>query len=373
MNKRVLLLTASYGSGHITATKSLKEMFERLYPEIEVKIVDFLNLRNNINSRQKKLTFFQKLYNFSMEKPIFFDIFFHLTNNRLCCFVLDKMMVLNYYKTIEKLFDEYKPNIIISSHPYWNFLVKKYKKKNNIPYICIITDSYMIHKAWIEKSVDHYCVIDEDSKHVLINNGIRNVIVSGFPVSPRLFEDINKKKFFSELGLSENKMTILVTIGLGAVERFLQIIEFLRVRKEDFQLIIITGKYQNIYEELKNKNFIPQTSIIGWTDRMHDFIRVSDLVICKGGGAITSETLSAKRPVFIPVFVPGQEKGNVYIIKKYKMGFYEEKLEDAFCRLEEIISKKIVLEEYKKNIASYIKYNPAEKIVNFAYKIMTSL
>ncbi|MFN3551450.1 MAG: glycosyltransferase, partial [Endomicrobiia bacterium] len=182
-----------------------------------------------------------------------------------------------------------------------------------------------------------------------------------------------KNKILTELGLQQNKLTILITVGLGAVERFLQIIEFLRIRKEDFQLIVVAGKYQKIYEELKNKNFIPPTVIIAWTDRMYDFIRVSDLVICKGGGAITSETLSAKRPIFIPVFVPGQERGNVYVIKKYKMGFYEEKLDNVFCILEEILSKNINLNEYINNIESYIKNNPAEKIVKFAYKLNGNL
>ncbi len=372
MNKKILLLTASYGSGHITATKSLQEMFKKLYPDTETKVVDFLDI-NNTSSKEKKLTFFQKLYNFSMEKPIIFDIFFYITNNKFCSFLLSKMITFRYYKTVEKLFDEYKPDLIISSHPYWNFLVKKYKKKKNVPYICIITDSYMIHNAWIEKSVDYYCVIDDDSKHVLINKGMRNIVVTGFPVSYKLFESIDRNKILSELGLKENKLTILITIGLGALEKFLKIIEFLRTKKEDFQLIIITGKYQKIYEELKNKNFIPPTVIIGWTDRMYDFICASDLVICKGGGAITSEALSARCPIFIPLFVPGQERGNVYIIKKYKMGFYEEKLENVFCNLEEIISKNINLQEYVNNIKSYVKYNPAEKIVKFAYKLIYNL
>ncbi len=368
MSKKVLLLTASYGTGHITATKSLDEAFRKLYPEVETKTLDFLKINGGT---QTQLTFFQKLYNFSMERPILFDILFNLTNNEFCRFTLEKMMILNYYKKVKKIFDEYQPDIFVSSHPYWNFLVKKYKREKDIPYVCIVTDSYMIHKAWIDSSVNYYCVIDEDSKYVLINNGIKNIIVTGFPVNPKLFEEIDRQKILSELKLDRDRITILVAIGLGAVERFLEIIEFLRVKKEDFQLIVVCGKYQDVYQKLKNEEFIPPTAIIGWTDRMHDFIRASDLVICKGGGAIVSESLSAKKPVFIPLFVPGQEKGNVYIVEKYKMGFHEEDINKIFSKLEEIISKRINLKEYQDNIAKYIKPNPSYKIANFVYKMIT--
>lgn len=368
---KILLLTASYGTGHITATKSIYEVIKQHEPNWEVKIIDFLYLKENVE--YNKLTFFQKLYNFSMERPHVFDTFFFLTNNKLCTTLLKYMILLSSYKKVKQLFDTYLPDILISAHPYWNFVVKKYKKEvKNIPYICIVTDSVMIHRAWIDKSVDYYCVIDEDTKHVLINNGIHNIFVTGFPVSSKLFEKFDKKKILAELGLKEDKLTILVTVGLGAVERFLQIIDFLRVKKNDFQLIIVTGKYQWIYNLLKQKKFYPQTVLIGWTDRMFDFIRVSDLVICKGGGAIVSETLSGKTPVFVPVFVPAQERGNVYIIKKYKLGFYEEDINQVFYFLENIVEKKIDLAQYKENIVKFIHENPAKRIFELTKKILLS-
>lgn len=360
--KKILLLTASYGTGHITATNSLNEIFH-MKENVETKIIDFLKIENQDN----KDTFFQKLYNFSMEKPIIFDTFFTLTNNRFCCFILKNIINLKY-KIVKKLFDDFQPDIIISTHPYWNFIVKRYKKYTNTPYICIITDSYMIHKAWIDKSVDYYCVMDEDTKHILINSGIRNIYVTGFPVHPKLFEDVEKNRVLRELGLQKNKTTILIAVGLAAKEKFSKIIDFLRKQKYDFQLIVVTGKYKDLYEEIKNKDFVIPTAILGWTNKMYEFLKVSDLVICKGGGAIVSESLSAKCPVFIPLFVPGQERGNAYIIKKYKMGFYEEELEKVYKVLEDILSKKIDLQEYKKNIERYIHNNPANIIANIVMR-----
>jgi len=372
MNKKILILTASYGTGHLTAAKAIQDAINKNFVEYGTKIVDFLYRDKDV--QPTKLTFFQKLYNFSMERPILFDLFFFVTNNTFCVSILKTLIIFSSFKKFKKLFDEYQPDLIISTHPYWNFIVKEYKKltHKNIPYLCVITDSYMVHKAWIDKSVDYYLVIDDDTKHILINNGINKIFVTGFPVNSKLFEKIDKEKIFKELELKTNKLTILIVVGLGAISRFVEIIEFLRKKSGDFQLIIITGKYKSLYELFSKIDFVVPTKVIGWTDRIHDFIRVSDLVICKGGGAIVSETLSAKTPVFIPVFVPGQERGNVYIIKKYNMGIYETEISNIYNLLNKIISKEIDLREYKNNIEKWIKYDPAFRIASLVHKVLSN-
>lgn len=367
--KKILLLTASYGTGHISATNSINEVIKQRHPDWQVKIIDYLAFRKVLP--QNKLTFFQKLYNFSMEKPVLFDVFFFVTNNRFCTTILEFIINFSSYKLMEELLDEYRPDIVISTHPYWNFLIKKYKKKHeNLPkYICVITDSYMVHKSWISYCVDYYCVIDEDTKHILINNGIRSIHVTGFPVHPKLFQMIDRKKILAELGLQEGKLTILITVGLGVIERFMDIIDYLRTKTEDFQMIIVTGKYKQVYDLLMTKEFTPKTKIIGWTDRMHDFIRVSDLVICKAGGAIVSESLSAGVPVLVPVYTPAQERGNAYIITKYKLGYCNDDINLVFKFLDDIISGKLKLSTLKENIVRYINPNPAEKIIHLVEKI----
>jgi processive 1,2-diacylglycerol beta-glucosyltransferase len=367
MTKKILLLTASYGTGHITATKSISKSLKQLEPQCETKIVDFLHLKGE----QNKLTVFQKLYNFSMEKPRLWDMFFSFTNNRISTNVLKYFLMKQYYKLAKQIIVDFDPEIVVSSHPYWNFIMEKYKQEiKNVPYICVVTDSYMIHDSWKYGDVDCYCVIDTDSKEVLEKSGIKNVKVTGFPVDPEIETPINKEKVLLELNLNPNVMTILIAIGLGALARFVKIIDYLKTKKGDYQLILTTGRYEHINRMLKEKHYVVPTSIIGWTDRMADYIRVADLVICKGGGAIVSESLSAKKPVFVPVFVPGQERGNVYIIQKYKYGFYETKTEKIFDILDKIISKEINLKEYQDNIVQNLNTHAALNIAKIVIEML---
>ncbi len=367
MNKKILLLTASYGTGHITATKYVEKALKQISPSLDTRIVDFLHLKGE----QKKLTLFQKMYNYSMERPVLWDKFFDFTNNRFSTNLLKHFILRGYYSIAKKIILEFKPDIIVAAHPYWNYIVEKFKKEiNNIPYICIVTDSYMIHDTWKYGSIDIYCVIDNDSKDVLEKSGLKNVYVTGFPVNPDIENQIDRNKILKELNLNPSLTTILITIGLGALERFIEIIDYLKTKKGEFQLILISGKYDNINSMLKEKKYVVPTAIIGWTNKMADYIRSADLVICKAGGAIVSESLAAKKPIFIPVFVPGQEKGNVYIIQKYQFGFYEIGKEKIFNILDRIISKEINLNFYKENIEKYTNKNAA---INIAKLILQKI
>lgn len=213
--------------------------------------------------------------------------------------------------------------------------------------------------------VDTYCVIDTDTKEVLEKDGLKNIMVTGFPVNPDLEVSVDRSKVLSEVGLEPKVNTIAITVGLGALSRFMEIIEYLSTKEGNFQLLLIVGKFEEIANRIKNLSFKVKKAVIGWTPKMIDYIRVADIMICKGGGAITSETLAAGNVIFIPVFVPGQERGNVYVVQKYKYGFYETDINKIKILLDKIISREIDLSLYKENIKKYFNKGSAVKIAKF--------
>lgn len=363
MSKKILLLTASYGTGHISATKSIDKALKQMSTSCETKIIDFLNVKGE---EKKKLTLFQRLYNYSMKHPRLWDGFFYFTNNRFSTNILKKFILRGSYEAAKEIISNFSPDVIVSSHPYWNFIIERYKEEvRNIHYICVVTDSYMIHDSWKYGPVDTYCVIDTDTKEVLEKDGLKNIMVTGFPVNPDLEVSVDRSKVLSEVGLEPKVNTIAITVGLGALSRFMEIIEYLSTKEGNFQLLLIVGKFEEIANRIKNLSFKVKKAVIGWTPKMIDYIRVADIMICKGGGAITSETLAAGNVIFIPVFVPGQERGNVYVVQKYKYGFYETDINKIKILLDKIISREIDLSLYKENIKKYFNKGSAVKIAKF--------
>jgi UDP-N-acetylglucosamine:LPS N-acetylglucosamine transferase len=137
-----------------------------------------------------------------------------------------------------------------------------------------------------------------------------------------------------------------------------------------FQLVVVTGKYKNIYNKLINKPSLVPLKVVGWTDRMADFIKSSDLVISKSGGLTVMETLAAGKPVFIPVFAPGQERGNAELIKRYGFGFVENNFRKIKEILRELISKPELISEIQDRVKTYSKPNASKDIAEFVHKVI---
>src|SRR5207247_7846415 len=54
----------------------------------------------------------------------------------------------------------------------------------------------------------------------------------------------------------------------------------------------------------------PRFRILGYTDRMHELMHISDLFIGKPGGLTTSEALACGLPMCVVSPIPGQEERN---------------------------------------------------------------
>lgn len=371
MKKKILLLTASYGTGHVSACKSVQKALLELYPDkVDTEIIDFLKTEGFSSST----TIIQKIYNKSMEIPAIWDKFFYLSDNKFTHFLFDTVFP-KFHTQMYDIFDTKNPDIAVVSHPYWSFIINSYNKEKNkkLKNICIVTDSTMIHCTWFHPVIDYYIVADGESRDVMINRfGVNpeKVFALGFPVSPELGREFSQRqKFISDQGLNPNLPTILFVVGLGDTEKFITLIDFLNSVAQklagQFQIIIVTGKYKNIYDMLNQRKYNILTKIIGWTDKMHDFIRASDLVIAKGGGAIVMETLAAARPVLVPVFTPGQERGNVQFIRKYGLGFGETDLDKIKTILTDLISNPNKLKEMQNKIKQVNKPSAAVNVAKF--------
>ncbi|MFN3966687.1 MAG: MGDG synthase family glycosyltransferase, partial [Endomicrobiia bacterium] len=329
---------------------------------------DFIKLEGFIHSGR----IFEKIYNWSMESPHIWDIFFRVSDNKLCQLYF-KISFPVLYKEIYKIFDKEKPSLCITTHPYWNFIIDGYNrnKSEKMKYFSVITDSIQIHRTWVGSNPDMYIVTDEDTKNVIKSYKIPDdkILVTGFPVNPDFAKNIDRKKILSELGLFPENLTFLFVLGLGNLKNFLWMINYLNDKKPDkFQIVIITGKYKELYDLLSKKTYKIPAKVIGWTDKMAEFIKSSDLVISKGGGAIVMETLSAGKPIFIPVFTPGQERGNAKFILKNGFGFVENDIEKIKEKLDSIIANPEKLFEIQTLVAKYSKPFASQKIAEFIHQ-----
>jgi len=374
MPKKLLLLTASYGTGHMTASKFIKKSLDAiaLPAEIESKIVDFLKPPGSSHEQHV----FEKLYNVTMEKPALWDFIFDFSNGKAAHFYFQNIFP-RFFSEFFKMFDAEKPDYCVNTHPYWNYLIDHYNKirapEKKLRYSCVVTDSTEIHKTWVTDDAQYLMVCDDESREALVKAGVPEgkIRVTGFPVNTELGKPMDTAAFLKEQGLTPGVLTILFVVGLGDVSKFLRLIDYLsRQEGKKFQVIIITGKYKAIYEVLTKKTYKPPTKVIGWCDRMPDFIRSSDLIISKCGGAIVMETLAAGKPVLIPVFTPGQERGNAKLLLKHGFGFVERDYEKTTQILDKIIASPETIYKMQSDIKKFSKPGASDEIAKFVKSIV---
>lgn len=370
MKKKVLILTASYGSGHNAAAKGSKIAFDELYPnEIETEILDLVKLGN-----PAAVAFYRTFYEKSMQwSPEFWNgLFWFSTSHEGAVRFFDKFSLASY-GAMPKILAEKKPDFFLSVHPYWTPYVIEHNKVTGrqIEHVQVITDSITIHCSWMLYPVDKYIVPNEETKEAMAKAGTKPEIMFplGFPVNPHIGKPLDRNNFLTELGLRTDIPTILIIFGLGKVNNLRTVFDYLTHKTgTEFQVIAITAKRTELFEEFSQKSYTVPTKIIGWTDKMHDFLRASDILISKAGGAIIMESLAAGKPILNPEYSPGQEQGNGQLLQKYNAGIMESNIGKMIAFIDDVLTHKEKLKALQDGAKKLGNPDAAYSIAKFVYQ-----
>ena len=171
---------------------------------------------------------------------------------------------------------------------------------------------------WLEenKYIDKFMVATSEMKGDCVREydvDESKIVVTGIPVSPKFSVSYDKAAILNELGLVDNKTTLLFFagggLGLGKSEG---IFEELVSSNYDFQIIAVTGKNEKQkarFEKIAASSY-RNVAVLGYTNRVPELMYASDFVITKPGGLTSTECLAMKRPMIIINPIPGQEEQN---------------------------------------------------------------
>ncbi len=329
----ILILTGRFGMGHIKCAEAIKEEILSKYPNAKVTVVDFLSFCFP--------KFSKAIYKgFELCVFKFHDAYNKLArfSNHLDCIPFKHVI----HSHIRKLLNTYNPDLVVADLPMCVQYYSSYKKKEKvkIPFYVYITD-ISIHKDWISKDVDKYFVGDTVCKSELILNGIyhKNIHVCGIPVSHSF---INKEK--SKKGAK----VLIMGGGLGLIPYKETILSALN-KETGISTTIICGKNEELREEI-NLNY-ENINAIGFTDKVSDYLKESDVIITKPGGITTFEAIKARTPLFVIEPTLEQELGNSEFIDKMGLGVVVNNKDNFLASdLIKFIQNKRKIDEIKENM-----------------------
>ena len=373
--KKIMIFYGSYGGGHLSAAKAIKEHIETNYNNVEIQMIDCVEY---VNKTLNKVT--TKAYN-DMAKvaPKAWGYIYKKAESGIVgkfSIDINKLMAIK----LNRLLRKFSPDYVISTHPFSSFMCAYLKKKGKVHFkLSTIMTDFAPHEQWImyHYFVNSFFVAHNGMKEALISKGIaeNKIHVTGIPLSKRFLEIHNKEKTFEEFYLTPVKPTILFfgggKMGLGKATT-LEILKTLSSNFKEYQIIAVSGQnkdmYENFKEIVKNTNREDSIKVLEFTDKVPELMNISSLVITKPGGLTTTESLASNLPMIIINPIPGQEEENAEFLESNGVGIWIKKNDNIKEKLESVLCNSNKLIEMKENTKKLAKPHSTENICKILFE-----
>lgn len=361
--KRISILTASFGEGHNTAARNIRDGLLALGgDQVRVEVCDLYQRTNPALNRAMQVGYSVAINRFPRIWKVVFGIFGLRGVMELMLPTLGGLR-----EAMRSHFNEFQPDLIVSTYPVFSFMLREIRRTSpflKAPLATMITDSTGINPVWFRCPSDVFLVADELTAEVLREDGVdpSTIHVLGFPVDLR-FEKIHPLRvdqpgppwkiiFFPSTRRGHT---------LACLDRLL--------RLPDVEITITTGKHKEVHEALVAAGFdrAPHVNLIGWTDNMPELLCSHHLFLGKAGGAVVQECLAARIPFVVSHLVPGQEEGNMDLIEKLGVGVVAEKTPEGIAREVELAMANggSRWREWKTNLDRISRPDAARQIARF--------
>lgn len=367
--KKVLIFYGSYGAGHLSAARSIKECIDTNYENVETKMVDCIEYINKLLNKISTKTYDE----LSKKAPWAWEKVYSSSQSGHLSQISNRANTIMAIK-LNKLIQNYNPDLIISTHPFSTQMCGYLKKKGkiNCKIATVLTD-YAPHNQWLVHSdyIDYYFVAHYGMKLQLEKTGIpeNKIFATGIPLSNRFLAHYNKDEILKQFGLSQDKKTVLFFAGGSSHFTSGNTYEIFESFIESFpnlQLLTITGRNPKLKKHFDELVEVTDTSsnvkVLSFTDKVPELMSVSDLVITKPGGLTTTESLASGLPIIVINPIPGQEEENAQYLQDQKVAIWLKKDDDIKTILTNLFSSPYDLKNMKIRARLLAKKNSTRDI-----------
>lgn len=317
MKKRILILTASFGEGHNSAARGVRDALARVAPEsAEVELRDlFAEAYGPVNELVRRSYFtlvnfapraWGAVYRWLDQKKDFDEEFSRFVRLK------------NHFAALLK---QFQPDLVICTFPAYPNVLRRITTENSERFspcklVMVVTDSITINASWYRNAADYFLVANEQSASVLLAVGVapEKIKVFGFPVSPK-FADFTGLKRAAPSDGSERRVLYMINAATHGAPDLVR-----RLTRLEIDLTVTIGRADNLRPAIQAALDGHQAKIVGWTDELPRLLNESHLLIGKAGGATVQETIAARCPMIINHVVAGQEEGNARLILENNAG-----------------------------------------------------
>lgn len=303
----ILILTGKFGMGHWSASLALQEQLLSTFPDAKIDVEDFFSYAiPGASETVYKMFSFLVTYGGGL-----YNTAYRCTADASA----DRVPVyaLPLTDKLAELLEVRKPDVVVATHPVCAQLVSRLKEKSGLklPLVTCVTD-LTAHSEWLSHQCDFYLVGCPQLRRELAEKGVNEekILVTGIPVRAAF-----TRKESREVG--RERRLLIMGGGLGLMPRkdcFYQELNDL----PGVETTIITGYNQKLYDRLVGK--YPHICVVGFTDRVYEYMARADLMLSKPGGITLFEAISSQLPILAWEPFLQQERLNAQFLLREEIG-----------------------------------------------------
>ena len=363
--KKVLVLYAKYGGGHLSAANSITTYIEEhYYGKYEVKCVDLMEY---ISPFLNKITT-DAYKQMAKHSPKLWKTIYYGSRKGVLSHISNKSNEI-LAKKLFKLFKEFSPDIVISAHPFGNQMTSYLKQhgKVNCTLATVLTD-FAPHEQWLvgQEYCEYFFVSNEKMRQDMIDNygtPAEKIFATGVPLANTFSYPFYDDQIQTKYHLKKNKKLILFfgggEFGLGQ-KRTIEILESLTKHIDEYQIIAISGRNKKMnkkFAELAEKINNEDLHVMKYCTDVPGIMHLSTLVVTKPGGLTSSESLASHLPIIITNPIPGQEEENAEFLEGSGTAIWLKDSDDIDTVINNILNNPAKLQEMKEKTKLIAKPN----------------
>ncbi|MFC0215134.1 glycosyltransferase [Paenibacillus chartarius] len=360
-NPHVMILTASYGDGHLQVSNALKQRLAQ-YGIKNVQIVDLMKeahpLLNSISTKLYLKSTVTSQYGLD-----YYGWSYYVTRDTRTDGSIGKYFNYLGKRKLKALIEQTRPDVIISTFPFG--AAADIGRELGIPACVVITD-YALHMRWTHPDTDRYYVATEELKTELLLKRAataERVKVTGIPIRPAFLEASASGCRYLP-GWNPSKRLVLISAGsYGVLHHIEELADRLR-HQDHCDVAIVCGRNQKMENKLKQLFAGNEgVHVFGYVEHIHELMALSTCIVTKAGGITLSEALALKLPVFIYKPFAGQEKENAKYFAEMGMAHVAANIHELEEQLHRFLSDSAVAYGMKSRMAAVHKGDAADLIV----------
>jgi processive 1,2-diacylglycerol beta-glucosyltransferase len=315
MARRILVLSASVGAGHIRAAEAVILALRQLDPDAVVQNVDVLDLASATFRRVYGKAYLDLVNRAPHVLGYFYDLLEQSPSPRR---LRDRLRLLVQKLNLGRFLQFIQKeawDVVINTHFLPAEIIASLRQKGELhmPQFTVTTD-FETHRLWVNQPCEHYFTATDEGAVNLQHWGVpaHDTSVTGIPIHPVFSQPKERSACLKSQGLIGDRPIVLQLAGGFGVGPIEQLFRGILAVEQPLDIIVVTGRNTALKEQLEQVEIPAQhrVNVRGFTDQIDELMTIADVVVSKPGGLTTSEVLARGAAMAIVNPIPGQESRN---------------------------------------------------------------